>query len=206
MKLDTSVGLLGCFLLVQSGRAAPNGPPARTAEEAANPYAVISERNIFHLNPIPPPPPAEETKADLPVVKLSGFFEVGHKVRALLSSLPKKAKEGPTYYDLAEGEKSKEVEVVKIRLKEETVDILNSGTAMTLSLKDDSLAGAEQAPAKTKAHREPPAGFTRHKGGGPYQQPAGFSGRPMTAAGFPYGARADKGVTSAAGPRRIPVQ
>jgi hypothetical protein len=109
-------------------------------DAAANPYAVISERNVFHLNPPPPPPaPEEPPKADLPEIKLSGFLKIGNTTHALFSSSPKDKKDGPTYYDLVDGEKQGILEVVKIHEDKGEVEIINSGTAATLNLKDDSL-------------------------------------------------------------------
>ena len=140
--------LLGCVLLVGPGlAAAPSG-------EASNPYAVISERNVFHLNPIPPAPLPEKPKLDLPVIKLSGFFKVGSETRALFSSEPKKKEEGPKYYNLAQGEKATDgvVEVVRIDEENGKVDILNSGTPVTLTLKEDSLSSAPAAAAGGPAH------------------------------------------------------
>src|SRR5208337_401721 len=126
-------GLLGCVLLA--------GPALVSAlsQDASNPYSIISERNVFHLNPPPPPPEPEKPKLDLPVIKLSGFFKVGHKTRALFSSAPGKKEDGWTYYNLAEGEKDGVLEVLKIEESDGKVEILNSGTRATLSLKEDSL-------------------------------------------------------------------
>jgi hypothetical protein len=206
MNLYASAGLLGCLLLAQSGLAAPGDPPAGTSDDAVNPYAVISDRNVFHLNPIPPPPPVDQPKADLPVIKLSGFFVVGHKVRALFCALPSKhGKEGAAYYNLAEGEKSNILEVVKIRYHEGAVDIINSGTPMTLSLKEDGLAATDQPPAKTAASPASPAGLPARHLGGPSQQPGGFPARPAAATGFPPGPAANGSDPFPARPRRIPL-
>jgi hypothetical protein len=116
-----------------------------TPDDASDPYAVISERNIFRLNPIPPEPAAELPKVELPVVKFSGFFRVGHVTKALFCSQSKDKKEEPTYYNLSEGEKAGFLEVVKIHYDKGEVEVLNSGTAMTLSLKEDSPAGKEDS-------------------------------------------------------------
>jgi len=148
MKLSTAVWLFGCLVLARSGAAGPVVPIAHTPDDASDPYAVISDRNIFHLNPLPPEPAPETPKVELPVVKFSGFFRVGHVTKALFCSLPKNnkdKKEEPTYYNLSEGEKSGFLEVVKIRFDKGEVDVVNSGTAMTLSLKEDSPAGKEDS-------------------------------------------------------------
>ena len=127
-------GLLGWMLLAGPGLA------VALSEESSNPYAVISERNVFHLNPIPPPPEVDKPKLDLPVIKLSGFFKTGSQTRALFSSEPKKKDEVRTYFNLAAGEKDGILEVVKIDAEHGKVDILNSGAPATLNLKDDAIA------------------------------------------------------------------
>jgi hypothetical protein len=126
------------------------------AEAAAtNPYAFISQRNVFHLNPLPPPPPAEVPKPDLPVIKLSGFCKVGTVTRALFSSVPKDKKERPTYYSLCEGQGQGILKVLKINAAAGAVQILNSGEAATLTLKDDTLKPGSEPPtqmARTGQH------------------------------------------------------
>jgi hypothetical protein len=109
------------------------------AAATTNPYAIISQRNVFHLNPLPPPPPGEVPKSDLPVIKLSGFYKVGTVTRALFSSVPKDKKERPTYYSLCEGQGQGILKVLKINAAAGVVQILNSGEAATLTLKDDTL-------------------------------------------------------------------
>ena len=145
--------------------------PAAVANDDSNPYAVISERNVFHLNPVPPPePPPEAPKPDLPKIKLSGFLRIGQKTHALFSCAPKDKKEEPIYYNLTDGEKDGILEVVKIHQDKGEVDIINSGTPATLSLKSDTLEPTAPAPAKgalAKAqHSEAPK-----SSGGPEHMP-----------------------------------
>jgi len=155
MTLKSAASWLACLLLAGKTFAAnltvPDSP-----EDASNPYSVISQRNVFHLNPIPPPPAPEAPKPDLPVIKLSGFFTLGSTVRACFSSVPKDKKQEPANYTLTDGEKSSDnlLEVLRIHQDTGEVEILNSGTRMTLSLKDDTLASNEAAPK--------PAGAARH--------------------------------------------
>ena len=137
---------------------------AVVAEAAAtNPYAFISQRNIFHLNPLPPPPPAEVPKPDLPVIKLSGFFKVGSVTRALFFSVPKDKKERPTYYSLCEGQGQGILKVLKINAAAGAVQILNSGAAATLTLKDDSLKPVSEQPKQMAG--------TGQRGRQPFPQP-----------------------------------
>lgn len=146
-------------------RAAPDSPDGN-----ANPYAVITERNIFHLTDPPVPPPPEKPKVELPVVKITGFVNIGNVSKAMFVSQPKDKKEDPTYYSLAEGEKGSdgthEFEVVKIHPLEDAVDVINDGTPVTLTVKDDSL-GPSGPPAAA------PAGE-----GEPHGRPGGMPGRP----------------------------
>ena len=98
------------------------------------------ERNIFHLNP-PPPPEPEKPKVEVPVVKISGFVNIGHKKTVLFVSQPKDKKDGPIYYSLTEGEKSADgkLELLKIHSAEESVDVINDGVTQTaLTAKDDT--------------------------------------------------------------------
>jgi hypothetical protein len=190
MNMKRAGRLLGCVLLAGSGLA------SALSQDASNPYSVISERNVFHLNPPPPPPEPEKPKVDLPVIKLSGFFKVGAKTRALFSSVSKNKEEGWIYYNLAEGEKDGILEVVKIDEAEGKVDILNSGTRATLTLKEDSLTPAMAASAAASP------------GAGPGPPSPGMPPRRPFAPGGPAMARGAPGANGGLSPmrqRRTPV-
>jgi hypothetical protein len=103
---------------------------------------VISDRNIFHLNPPPPPPAADAPKPlDLPKVMLTGFVGKGSSMKVLFAIPPAKdSKDTITYLSLAPGDREHDVQLVKIHLAKEEVDIINSGTAQTLSAKSNSYA------------------------------------------------------------------
>ncbi len=196
-------GRLGCLLFLigtASGtmpvalRAAvlPGLPPAadmakENADDASNPYSVIVERNIFHLNPPPPPPEPEKPKVELPVVKITGFVNIGDKSKVLFLSQPKDKKEGPFYYSLAEGEKSADgkFELVKIHPSQDEVDVINAGVPVTLTVKDDSL-GSSPAPAASPVAKE---------GSPPGNPGSGMPGRPM----FPPGRSSPPGVSGVPG-------
>ena len=125
----------------------------------SNPYAVISERNVFHLNPPPPPPAPDAPKVELPEIKLSGFLRIGNTAHALFSYSPKDKKEAPIYYYLANGEKEGILEVVKIHEDRGEVEIIDSGTPLTLSLKNDTLEPKETVANKgTPGEAEAPRG------------------------------------------------
>jgi hypothetical protein len=144
MNLKKAVLLCGCLLLVRAGSGSPSLPFLAEADDASDPYKIIAERNVFHLNPMPIPPPPVPPKVELPTIKFSGWFRVGRVTKALFCTLPKDKKETPSYYDLCEGEKAGFLELVKIRYDQGEVDVINSGVAMTLSLKEatgNSLSG-----------------------------------------------------------------
>jgi hypothetical protein len=151
MKLRITVWVFGCLLLARSGAAESFVLITNNPNGASNPYAIISDRNVFHLNPIPPEPVPEPPKVELPVIKLSGFFKQGRQTKALFSSQPKDKKDGTIYYNLSEGEKSGFLELVKIHYDQGEAEIVNSGTRMTLSFKDDSLGGKQETASNNQS-------------------------------------------------------
>jgi len=119
--------------------------PSSTSDGAgdnSNPYAIIIDRNIFRLNPPPPPKDTEKKPVDLPKVYLNGILKIGDDIRVLFSIPPKDAKGQTTYFKLAPGEKDDVLELVRIHPDQQEVDVLVSGTAMTLSMLSNSLASA----------------------------------------------------------------
>lgn len=169
MNFKATARLLACLLLARGGLIIAAASPD-SSEDVSNPYAVISERNVFHLNPIPPPPPPDAPKVELPEIKLSGFLKIGHTTHALFSYTPKDKKDEPVYYDLVDGEKEGILEVVKIHEDKGEVEVLNSGTAATLTLKDDTLEPKETA-AITSKEGNPPSEHPRFP-----ERPAGMPG------------------------------
>jgi hypothetical protein len=170
----------------------PGMPPApqttkENADDASNPYSVIVERNIFHLNPPPPPPEADKPKIELPVVKITGFVNIGDTSKVLFLSQPKDKREGPFYYSLAEGEKSADgkFELVKIHPLQDEVDVINAGVPVTLTVKDDSL-GSSPAPAASPVAKEGPP---------PGKPGNGMPGRSM----FPPGRSSPPGIPGVPG-------
>jgi hypothetical protein len=152
-KWPMACALGGCLLLMAAGTPLL----ADDENEAANPYAVIAERNVFHLNPPPPPPePDEKPKEDLPVIKITGIVKIGNKTRALFVTQPKNNKDAPTYFNLAEGERDGILEVVKINAEDQKVDVINSGKPATLTVKDDSLEKNEGSPPPGEAGEKKP--------------------------------------------------
>jgi hypothetical protein len=166
---------LATSLRALTGAVSPNAPVAATVSpsstsdgtgDASNPYAVIIDKNIFRLNPKPPPAVAEQKPVDLPKVYLNGIFKVGNDVRVLFSIQPKDTKIPVSYFKLAPseratGEGDEVLELVRIHPDQQEVDVLVNGTFMTLSMLSNSLASAggkgASGAAPPGAHRGPPA-------------------------------------------------
>jgi hypothetical protein len=113
-----------------------------------NPYSVINDRNVFHLNPPPPPKDVDAPKpVELPKVALTGFVGKGSSIRVLLAIPPAKdSKETSfTYLTLGPGDRDHDVQLVKIRPESFEVEIMNGGTLQTLT-KSNTLASLGPTP------------------------------------------------------------
>ncbi|HEY3854339.1 MAG TPA: hypothetical protein VGO67_08115 [Verrucomicrobiae bacterium] len=131
---------------------------AETTTDDGNPYSIISDKNVFHLNPPPPPPAEKEKPPDLPKVMLSGFQKIGSKMEVFLA-LPAKDPANTAYLALQAGEKSRDIEIVAIRDKKKEVDIINTGTPMTLTISNNGFAlGGGSAPAARPGGPPTPGG------------------------------------------------
>jgi hypothetical protein len=144
-----------CLVMQRAWAGNPSFSVAPAISSSENPYQIIIEKNAFHLNPVPVPPPYEPPNPKLPEIKISGFVVNSGHVRALFACIPKSPKEPELYYSLAEGERDGILQLVKIHLDEQTADIINSGVPMRLTMQEngfqlpaaknpDHLAGAAQ--------------------------------------------------------------
>jgi hypothetical protein len=121
---------------------------AETTSDDTNPYSIISDKNVFHLNPPPPPPSLDSAKPpDLQKVMLSGFQKIGSRMKVFLA-IPAKDPKETAYLSLQSGEKGHDVEIVNIRAEKQEVDIINTGTAMTLTIASNGFALTGPAAAK----------------------------------------------------------
>jgi hypothetical protein len=137
--------VLGILANVAFGVACAIADPA---VGGANAYGAISNRNVFHLNAPSTPSAQDQKTADVPKLILNGFYKVGSNTRVLLAMPPKDQKDVTKYFNLAPGEQDTPVEVVKINAEKGEVEIINSGTRMTLSLARNG-AKASAAPSQT---------------------------------------------------------
>jgi hypothetical protein len=182
-------GLAGLGTSVASGE---------TAGAESNPYAVISDRNVFHLNPPPPPPPLDPPKpADVRTVMLSGFVGKGDSTHVLMAVLFKDNKQPTLYLNLTPGQRDHDVELLRIRLKQEEVDIVNDGTPMTLTAKSNSFASVSAPQPGGGAQAMPglrPGGGVQMMDGkrgisrsAPFAAPATPAAQPSMASAAPTG-------------------
>jgi uncharacterized membrane protein YgcG len=162
---------------------APGTKPGVSQEStgASNPYAVIVDRNIFHLN-APPPPESADTKklTDMPKVNYNGILKIGDDVHALFSIAAKDTKKSTFYCKLSPGErnsdsKDNDLELVRISPDHSQVDILINGLAMTLSMATNSAAGpaapAGKGPAPAAVAAAAPSGSSIVMAGGSRSSP-----------------------------------
>jgi len=160
------------------------------AAAEANPYSVISDRNVFHLNPPPLPPQIEEAAPkEVRKLILTGLMKKHNAerdaVEVFLAIPPKDAKETMIYLTLAPGEKEHDVELVKVRFDKEEVDVINAGTPETLSVKSNSYASITPPAAHIGGGAPPMPGLPGfgHRGGLP-----GRNALPMPRGGGPAAA------------------
>jgi hypothetical protein len=152
-----TIGLAG-------GLALTAGVCAQDTPTAGDPYAVVVTRNIFGLNPPPPPgPPADATPA--PKITPNGIMDIFGQLQVLFK-VAGPAKPGvpaaDQAYILSEGQRQDDIEVIKIDNKAGIVTFNNHGETQELPL-------VVTLPSST-----PSAAPTGALGGGPG---AGLGGR-----------------------------
>lgn len=132
-----------------------NEAKSTAISDPEHPYAIITNRNVFQLTE-PPKPVEPSPELTVPTIKMTGLVKMsGQPTHALFVSAPKDPKEQIVYFNLAEGERQDALEVVKILENEEAAEVINSGTKMTIKLKDsiDNKLAAGQNPANPLAAR-----------------------------------------------------
>jgi len=111
---------------------------ADDAPQGGDPYALVVARNIFGLNP-PPPPGSIPTDANPPPkITPNGIMTIFGEIQVLfkVAGAPKPGGPPPadTSYILSEGQRQDEIEVVKIDEKNSIVTFNNHGEVQTLPL------------------------------------------------------------------------
>lgn len=175
------------------------------AEVANSRYEAIVDRNIFRLTS-PPPPPVAPTNTDAldKTIELSGISNIGGKKKAWFNVKAKGAKE-TLYVNLGENERQDFLEVISISEETGEVKILNAGSSMLLSFKNNApkaAAGVAAPPPAPVAAINPvaPAAAT-------YGNPAPLSGgSSVTVSGGTQIAPTAGGQSTDGGLRTIPTR
>jgi hypothetical protein len=181
--------------------------PANAAQpnynaDAGNPYGSIAARNVFALNPIPPPaPPPDPNAIPPPKITLTGITTIFGPAEALykVAAYNKDGKQIPEQsYILTEGEAQDEIEVTAIDTQKDIVTFNNHNQTQVIPLANGVATGGDSG---SSAPGGPP-GF--HRFGGGFPRP-GFGGggpgnfRPQSGGGYnpngnnpnPYGQQAN---------------
>lgn len=126
--------------------------PAPAAGDATwgNPYTTIAVRNMFGLNPPPPPGPVEPPGKNLPKITPTGIMGVFGQSQVLFKVTPV-SKGGPApkdeFYILSEGQRQDDIEVVKIDEQHSLVTFDNHGITQELPLAVAAASGGGPAAA-----------------------------------------------------------
>jgi hypothetical protein len=144
-----------------------------------DPYGTVIERNVFGLNP-PPPPNANPQDANNPPPKITpnGTMDILGELQVLFKVVQQPRPGSPPTpdesYILSEGQRQDDIEVVKIDEKNSIVTFNNHGETQTLPLVTTMPAST---PAPTPAAPGGPGGrFSPgfvNPGGGPGARPRG---------------------------------
>ena len=130
-------------ICLASGLVLQTGLPAVTADNSANPYAGIVDRNVFALKPAPPPPPPVDPNVTPPQkIILTGIVKAFGKKQVFFKTPPtgrpgEAAKEAS--FMLSEGERAGDIEVLEINEALGTIRVRNHGLEQPLSLEKDGM-------------------------------------------------------------------
>jgi hypothetical protein len=124
-----------------------------------NPYALIVARNIFALNP-PPPPVDTSALPEEPAVKITpnGIMSIFGQWQVLFKTTGG-GKPGDQSYMLAEGQGQDEIEVVKIDDKSGFITFNNHGVVEKIQLANSLSATAPIGPAGAMGFKPPLPGI-----------------------------------------------
>jgi hypothetical protein len=163
-----------------------------------DPYGTVIERNVFGLNP-PPPPNANPQDANNPPPKITpnGTMDILGELQVLFKVVQQPRPGSPPTpdesYILSEGQRQDDIEVVKIDEKNSIVTFNNHGETQTLPLVTtmpaSTPAGGAEAPVGKPGGRFSP-GFANPGGGPGGHSPHGAVGANF---GANYGASGNAG-------------
>jgi hypothetical protein len=121
------------LICVAGGLAVSAGLRADTVPTTGNPYALVVARNIFGLNP-PPPPDLNPAPVEAPVkITPNGIMNVFGKLQVLFKVSGKTPGKEESYM-LTEGQGQDDIDVIKIDEKNSIVTFNNHGVEQVLPL------------------------------------------------------------------------
>ena len=144
----------GCFA---AGLMLIGAVHANDSVSTDNPYGLIVTRNVFGLNPPPPPSPAVPADPP-PKITPNGIMSIFGNLQALYKvsvNVPGKPAEEKSYM-LSEGQREDDIEVVKIDEKAATITFDNHGTVQELPLANGQASGGDGSPGAGVAGGVPP--------------------------------------------------
>jgi hypothetical protein len=125
------------------------GANAVTPDSSPNQYGSITNRNLFALNPAPPPPKVEQPAPVLPKLTLNGITTILGRNLAIMKALfPGKPGEPAREqsYILSEGQRDGDIEVLEVDEQAGSVTVNNFGTVMTITFDKESVKPVTPAP------------------------------------------------------------
>jgi len=158
-----------------AGQVPANATSPSHSTDAGDPYGSIAARNVFGLNPIPPPaPPPDPNAVPPPKITLTGITTIFGPAEALykVAAYNKNGKQVPEQsYILTEGEAQDEIEVTTIDTQKDIVTFNNHDQTQVIPLANGVASGGDSgASAPTGGPglmRRFGGNFPRPGGGGP---------------------------------------
>lgn len=133
MKL-TIPGLSACLLIGMAVSVV-------ALDTLSGPYKKIAARNVFGLNPIPPPPQVVDIRLPPPKILLQGIDTICGRKQVLFklsipARPPNQASEASKV--MSEGDRDGDIEVLAIDVARQEVRFRNNGEEETRTMKDDA--------------------------------------------------------------------
>jgi len=123
-------------IVMLAGFGLAKAATAWAADVAANPYHVISERNLFHLRAAPPTVGCEPARVDPPSVGLTGITTILGTKMAFITIAAVRPGQTAQSVMLGVGQAFEDVEVKGINERNGIVEIVNHGQVQFLDIND----------------------------------------------------------------------
>lgn len=166
---------------------APAPAPSESGSSSGNPYESIVTRNVFGLNPIPPPTVVTTPEGPPPPkITLTGITTIFGPAEALFKVAGVVRRGAPAHdesYIFTEGEMQDDVQVTKIDTKKNIVTFMNHGVEQEIPLTDNGVATTGSAPSQPSWPGQS-GGRKLGRRFGAFGNPGGV---PAPAYGNPYG-------------------